>query len=148
MSTAAIVAGILNYTVWPGPSRSLSACITGSQREALDLLQQLEQSKIRHQLLLIRVEANSPLPGACDLVYFEGWNGPAARSALRKLDRKPVLTIGYEPEFCSDGGLFCLSKAGSSTRFEVNLDAVTRSGLRVNAQVLRLAKPRGPVSKS
>lgn len=148
LSTAAIVAGILNYTAWPGPSRSLSACITRSSREAHDLLQQLEQSKIRHPLLLLRVEANSPLPEACDLVYFEGWSGPAARSALRKLDRKPVLTIGHEPEFCSDGGLFCLSKAGSSTRFEVNLDAVTRSGLRVNAQVLRLAKPRGQASKS
>lgn len=148
LSTAAIVAGILNYTAWPGPSRSLTVCISRSSREAPDLAQQLEQTKTRHQLLLTRIEANTPLPENCDLVYFDGWSAPAARMALRKLDHKPVLTIGHEPEFCSDGGLFCLSKAGSSTRFEVNLDAVTRSGLRVNAQVLRLAKPRGQVSKS
>lgn len=148
LSTAAIVSGILNYTAWPGPSRGLTVCITRNSREANELVQQLELNKSRHQLVLKRIEADSPLPDSCDLVYFEAWSNSAMRQALRKLDHKPVLTIGHEPDFCSDGGLFCLSKAGNSTRFEVNLDAVTRSGLRVNAQVLRLAKPRGQANNT
>jgi len=148
LSTAAIVAGILNYTAWPGPGRNLNICITLSGRDGKELAQQLEQGKSRHPIVLTRIEANAALPDSCDLIFFDGWSGSASRQALRKLDHKPVLTIGFEAEFCTDGGLFCLSKAGSSTRFEVNLDAVTRSGLRVNAQVLRLAKPRAPLSNS
>jgi hypothetical protein len=48
--------------------------------------------------------------------------------------------IGEGAEFCSDGGMFCLDAGTTAARFTVNLDAVARSGLRVNPSVLLIAR--------
>ena len=64
----------------------------------------------------------------------------AARNLLQSTVGRPVLMIGEGQEFCTDGGMFCLQPAASELGFAVNLDAVARSGLRVNPRVLRMAR--------
>lgn len=146
LSAGAILVGILNYTAWPGESRLLQVCISRQATEAAAILAHVEQAKSGRPLRARAVEALLPLPADCDAVYFDGWELEAQRAALRSLAAKPVLTLGRGPDFCSDGGLFCLEPAANGLRFEVNLDAVARSGLRVNPLVLRLARPRAASS--
>lgn len=149
LGIGAIVAGILSYTAWPGEARTIQVCVTRTAPDAAAILAQLEQGKPTRPLATRSIEPNQTVPGACDAVYFDAWTPEAQRASLRSLATRPVLTLGRGAEFCSDGGLFCL-EPGSSTpglRFEVNLDAVARSGLRVNPLVLRLARPR-PASTS
>lgn len=138
----AIVVGMLGYTHWPGAVRTLEICITRTAPQAASIAQQIEQSPSEWPMAVRTIEADVPIPASCDAVYFGGWTVAAQLHALRKLAHKPVLTIGHGPDFCSNGGIFCMQSVDGQTRFEVNIDGVTRSGLRINAQVLRLAKPR------
>jgi hypothetical protein len=60
---------------------------------------------------------------------------------LGVLDR-PVLTIGFDEEFCSLGGMFCLDNSSGKLQIRANLDSISRSGMRINPQLLRLTQQR------
>jgi len=141
LPTGAILQGIISYTAWPQKPQPLGLCISRSAHDAQDILRQVQALQDGRTLELSLIEANQPLPAHCQAVFLDGWNLENQRSLLRSLAHQPVLTLGRGPEFCSDGGMFCLESIEGRTRFEVNLDAVARSGLRVHPQVLRLAKP-------
>jgi YfiR/HmsC-like len=51
-----------------------------------------------------------------------------------------VLLLGDGLGFCTDGGMFCMEAGPQSVRFNANLDAIARSGLRVHPLVLRIAR--------
>lgn len=141
-----VVLGIIGYTAWPEPNDVLQVCLTRSAPEASELVRQLPLQPGRRRLEPVMVEANQRLPPQCDVLFVDGWSAAALREVLTELAFRPVLTVGRGPEFCTDGGMFCLEPdPQGGTRFEVNLDAVARSGLRVHPQVLRLARsvPRG-----
>lgn len=143
LGTAELVSAILGYTAWPARDRaSVVLCVSRAAPEAAAILALAQQQRLRWPLVGRGIEVDEPLPAACDAIYFEGWQAQAQRQALRGLAGRPVLSIGSGSEFCSDGGLFCLAPGPAGLRFEVNLDAVARSGLRVHPQVLRLARPR------
>ncbi len=134
-----VVSGILGYTRWPAESGSLRLCLLG-RGTALD---QLRGAPLGSPLRPVQVQTLVSMADAtsgCDAVYLAGLDGPATRSLLRKLSGQPVLLLGEGAEFCSDGGMFCLEPAAASTRFGANLDAIARSGLRVNPMVLRVAQ--------
>jgi hypothetical protein len=52
-----------------------------------------------------------------------------------------VLTISEHNPSCTVGSMFCLNVDGERVTFEINLDAVARSGVRVHPNVLGLARP-------
>lgn len=110
----------------------------------LDHFHTIGNTAIKPRTLVPRaVKADTDLRTDCDMVYFAGQQAEAIRPQLRQLVGWPVITLGDYPEFCSDGGLFCLDPVGgTSLRFHVNLDSIARSHLHVNPQVLRLVRPR------
>jgi hypothetical protein len=59
---------------------------------------------------------------------------------VKGLHSLPVLTIGETSRFAERGGMINLTTQGNRIRFEINLDAIERSGLKVSSQLLRLAK--------
>lgn len=144
LATGAILQAIVSYTRWPQRPASLGLCISRSASDAQEIARQVQPLHDGRQLDVHLIEANqTALPAQCQAVYLEGWQPETLRLLLRSLAQQPVLTLGRGPEFCSDGGMFCLEAQDGRTRFEVNLDAVARSGLRVHPQVLRLAQPPG-----
>ena len=135
-----VVTGIVSYTRWPAEMRSVRLCTLGLGRGVDELL---AAGDLGSTQLGVPVRAASDVPGAsseCDVIYVGTLAIDAARSLLQRTVGRPVLVIGEGPEFCSDGGMFCLQQDAGAVAFAVNLDAVARSGLRVNPRVLRIAR--------
>ncbi|VVQ25624.1 hypothetical protein PS928_06100 [Pseudomonas fluorescens] len=59
---------------------------------------------------------------------------------------RPVLSISEGSDQCTVGSLFCLWGSDDQVSFEVNLDSVARSGVRIHPSVLQLSrrKPAAP----
>jgi len=51
----------------------------------------------------------------------------------------PVLTVGESATFVSAGGMVNFVQQDNKLRFEINVHSATQAGLRVSAQVLKLA---------
>ena len=65
------------------------------------------------------------------------------RSGLfTSLNTQAVLSISEDGDQCTVGSLFCLHVRDEQVSFEVNLDSVARSGVRIHPSVLQLSRRR------
>ncbi len=139
-SVATVVAGILGYTRWPAESGAIRLCTLGRGPAVDELLSAADLGTPQRRVAVQALANPAQMRAACDAVYVADSGAAAAREALRGLAGQPVLQLGEGADFCSDGGMFCLEHGEGSTRFGANLDAIARSGLRVNPLVLRIAR--------
>lgn len=142
-SVAQVVTGIMGYTRWPGDAPAVRLCTVG-QGEGVDELLRSAELRAGQRVVSVRAANGQPQPWRqCDALYLGEVEADTARALLQELVGRPVLVLGEGAAFCSDGGMFCLEPRSASVRFHANLDAIARSGLRVNPLVLRIARANG-----
>jgi hypothetical protein len=139
-TVAGVVAGIVSYTRWPGDSAAIRLCTLGRGPSIDELLRAVDIGSSQRAVAVRAVATATQAREGCHAVYVTGIDAAAGRELLRHLAGQPVLLLGEGIEFCSDGGMFCLESGASTVRFNANLDAIARSGLRVNPLVLRIAR--------
>jgi hypothetical protein len=137
--------GIISYARWPGDPGTIRLCLVGPTAHVDEIASAIEQSTLKRPLQLVRRTAEQVTPEGCEAVYIGNIGDAAWRKLSARITSHPVLTISERGDACVQGSMFCLDmKPGGSTRFEVNLDSIARSGVRVHPQVLRLGRtPRG-----
>lgn len=141
---APVVAGILGYTRWPSEGATLRLCTIGRGAGVDELRGPVELGTPQRRVTVSALASPGQAHTVCDALYVAGADAALARETLRQLAGQPVLLLGEGAEFCSDGGMFCLEPGASPARFGANLDAIARSGLRVNPLVLRIARGAKP----
>jgi hypothetical protein len=135
-----VVAGIVSYTRWPDAASSIRLCTIG-RGPGIDALQRIHEiGSPGRPVVIVAVRDLDAAEQGCDALYLAPSAAAHVRQAVRQFAGRPVLLLGEGADFCSDGGMFCLEPAAARPRFGVNLDAVARSGLKVNPQVLRIAR--------
>ena len=143
-STAAVaqtVWGILGYTRWPDDPAVLQLCLAGDSTYAAVLLAGAELPGGRRvQARRVGRDDLQPLQG-CHVLYAGHLrSGQWQRLMMAWPSGQPLLTLSEEAADCAAGGMFCLDVAGGSVGFELNLDSMARSGVRVNPRVLSLSR--------
>lgn len=135
-----VVLGILSYARWPVEPTQLQLCVVGPTQYTDDLLKGATQSSGR-PVYVRRVLANNPaITTDCNALYV-GTLSDAERSQLfASLSGKAVLSISEQGDQCTVGSLFCLRVGDEQVSFEVNLDSVARSGVRIHPSVLQLSR--------
>ncbi len=140
LTVADVVAGIVSYTRWPGDATAIRMCTLGRGPSIDELLRAVDIGSAQRAVAVRSVASAAQARDGCQGVYVSGLGDAAGRELLQMLAGRPVLLLGEGLEFCSDGGMFCLETGSSPVRFNANLDAIARSGLRVNPLVLRIAR--------
>jgi len=77
---------------------------------------------------------------SCQLVFIASSERAHLPLILARTAAKPILTIADSDGFASAGVMINFYNAGDTVRFEVNENAVERSGLRVSSKLLKLAR--------
>lgn len=136
-ATARTVRALIDYTQWPARPDPLLLCVAGPARHAAQLgAMRLSDGR--------RVERRNvgTAPGglsACHVVYLGPAPLPAQRALTAAVRGRGVLTIAEaDPDNASEA-MFVLVYAADALSFRLNLDAVSRSGLKVDPRVLRIA---------
>lgn len=135
------VVGILGYTRWPVEASPVQLCLTGETAHAQPLLTTTSLQDGRKLLVRrISIEEAQPLNG-CHALYA-GRLPPGAWQRLMATwpVGQPLLTLSEVALDCATGGTFCLDISPQGVSFELNLDSMARSGVRVNPRVLGLAR--------
>jgi hypothetical protein len=137
-----VVSGILSYARWPTEPAPLRLCLVGPTEYADDLIKSNVQ-RAGQPLLVRRLLADDrQVAQACDAVYI-GKLDPGQRDRLfQAVSGHPVLSISEADDPCTVGSLFCLRVGDQQVAFEVNLDSVARSGVRIHPSVLQLSRRR------
>ncbi|RMG97549.1 MAG: YfiR family protein [Candidatus Dadabacteria bacterium] len=75
----------------------------------------------------------------CHALFLVEEDGALLGRMLEAVRGRPVLTVGDAPGFVDRGGMVGFVHRDGRIRFEINVGAMRRSGLRMSADVLRLA---------
>lgn len=138
VSVRAIVSGIVSYTRWPELSGQPKLCIFSSSRFT-SALANGDKVNLPYQPIIVRTEQEA-LSTRCDGFYF-GSESPDFQVALaHSHPSKALLLIAEQNTDCIIGSAFCLIINNNDVRFSVNLDSLAHSGVRVNPDVLMLAR--------
>jgi hypothetical protein len=62
------------------------------------------------------------------------------RHLIEKLSEKPILLVGEMPQFTESGGDVNFFLDGDRVRFEINVDAIHRKKMQIDAKLLNLGK--------
>ena len=145
-SVTQVVLGILSYARWPVEPQQLRLCVVGPTEYTDDLVKGPTQVTGRPVAVRRLLADNPAIAGECDAVYIGKLTSDERSRLFASLTGRPVLSISEGGDQCTVGSLFCLRVGDEQVSFEVNLDSVTRSGVRIHPSVLQLSrrKPAAP----
>ncbi|MHC1481389.1 YfiR family protein [Frateuria aurantia] len=136
---AQVVEGIVSYTRWPQATRRRRLCI-GADPQYANVIAHGWVDPAGTVVDARTISVEDPDIGAqCDIVYLGPLTGPRQAGLFSALAGHPVLSISEFNPDCSVGSMFCLKITPRHIGFDINLDAVSRSGVRVHPSVLRLS---------
>ncbi|OYQ19243.1 hypothetical protein B7L09_13720 [Pseudomonas mandelii] len=145
-SVTQVVLGILSYARWPVEPAQLRLCVVGPTQYTDDLVKGTTQATGRPVVVRRLLADNPSIVSECDAVYIGKLTDDERRQLFASLTGRPVLSISESDDQCTVGSLFCLKVTDDQVSFEVNLDSVARSGVRIHPSVLQLSrrKPAAP----
>ena len=139
-----VVLGILSYARWPVEPAQLRLCIVGPTEYTDDLVKGTTQATGRPVVVQRLLADNPNIVNACDALYIGKLSTDERSHLFTALIGRPVLSISEGGDQCTVGSLFCLRVSDDQVSFEVNLDSVARSGVRIHPSVLQLSRRRAP----
>lgn len=137
---AAFVYNVARYVTWPQSSGgTFTIGILG--RGALDRAwQDLKGKPVHGRALEVRKSDDLDDLVNCQIIFI---NSPTRKNISRillVLQEHPILTISDAHNFALSGGMVHLFTENDRIRFKINLSAAKQSGLKISAQLLKLAK--------
>lgn len=138
---ARTVLGIVSFSRWPAIPDAYRLCAKGDPG---NLRQLFDKPALVGDRRVVRSAADggrAPSLADCDILYLGGGLSESQRRQWLALAvGNPVLTISEQDGVCGSGSMFCLDLRGEGVALLANLDAISRSGIRVNPRVLQLTR--------
>lgn len=140
---ARTVGGMISYTRWPEPRPVVRFCVSGTTSHSKGF-GRLGQSAGRP--VVTQIVAPGGITRGCDVLYFGLLADADRQRMLRSIRDQPVLSIAETDPSCRGGTIFCLRVLPDRVAFQLSIDAASRSAVRIDPRVLRIALPEGGAS--
>lgn len=137
---ARTVGGMISYTRWPEARPVIRLCVSGATAYAGGF-GRVGQTAGRPVSALL-VAPGSATQG-CDVLYLGDMNAIDRQRMMLSIRNRPVLSIAESDPDCRGGTIFCLSVRPDRVGFRLSIDAISRSAVRIDPRVLRIALPQG-----
>jgi len=138
---AAFIFNIIKYTNWPETSllsdHHLLLCYVGADSPLGDAIDELHGKRINTFIIDVRKTTRLSNLGACHVAIL---GKDVEFDAFRKAQSPFALTVGEGVNFVNQGGGVGLYRLDDRIRFDVNLDSTKAKGLKISANLLRLAR--------
>lgn len=136
---AAYLVNFLKYIEWPGGGATATICLYG--RDSLGAhLSPFEGRSVQGRELRVRRIFHFDQLVDCQELHVAEADEERQAALIKAAGRLPVLTVGETAGFVQQGGAIALLRQDNRIVFDVNMTVVTRAGLRVSPQMLRLAR--------
>ncbi len=142
---AAILFNFAKYVEWPassfkGPAAPLTFGILGDDPFGNEFDAVIAGRTIHGRPVAVKRGRSLGDLTDCHVLYLNISERERLASALLSVNGRPILTVGESSGFLMQGGMIRLFVDESRVRFEVNLQASNRGGLKLSSQMLQLAK--------
>jgi hypothetical protein len=140
---ARTVASIVEYSRWPQDRPAIRLCLAGPTEHTEGIA---ERPLARSRVLLPQAIATvAESLSECDVVYIGRMALEDQRQFTAAAQDRPILTIAENDPACRSHAMVCLLFEADGLSFRINIDAISRSQVRIDPRVLRLSvQERGP----
>jgi hypothetical protein len=140
---AAIVAKFPEFVQWPPDvwpeGQPLVLCVTERSPVERHLRNVVAGVTIQSRPVGVHVLDSEGDLARCHLLLVSTASPLNTRRLLASAARLPILTVGDDPALLDQGVVLALRPVDGRLRFDADLDAAHRAGLRLRSQLLRLA---------
>ena len=142
---AAFLYNFAKFVEWPAarfesPAAPLVIGVFGKSPFGEELQNIVRNRKINGRDIVIKqVETVTEARGA-HLLFFSAAEDARTRTILGELQGAGVLTVGETEQFSQLGGMIHFLLEGDKVRFDINMDSTGQTGLKISAQLQKLAK--------
>jgi hypothetical protein len=140
---AALLARFPRFVQWPdtalNASTALSVCVVRPNPFGKILAQLLAGETAQGHSISWREIGGSDDIDRCHVLFISAQSARDERTLLARAGNVPVLTVGETQTFLDHDGIIALRVDDRRVRFDVNIAAANRAGLRLSSQLLRLA---------
>jgi uncharacterized protein DUF4154 len=141
---AAFIFNLAKYIHWPEASTSETMKpfvigVIGKNPFGQALDDALRGQRLQGREVVVRRINKVADAAGCDILFISSSEKNNLQKIFEVLHKAPVLTIGDMDQFAERGGMINLTTEEKRVRFEINVDAAERAGLKLGSQLLRLA---------
>jgi hypothetical protein len=142
---AAMLYHLTRFVEWPASAyldrhSPILLCILGQDPFANSLTSAIPKETDNGRLVFIRhLQSEMEIPG-CHILYISSSERKITAHIFSTLNGSSVLTVGEMAQFAAHGGIIQFSLEEQHVRFDINLDAASRAGLKISSKLLLLAQ--------
>jgi hypothetical protein len=141
---AAYLFNFAKYLEWPAEAFTdrqapLTLCVSGRDPFG-GALAAYERRMVQARELRVRRSVGLDELRGCHMLFLAESEAPHVQQFLRAAARLPIITVSDIDGFTAAGGTIGLVDAGARVQFEINLASAQRAGVKVNSQLLRIAR--------
>jgi hypothetical protein len=139
---AVFLFNFIKFVQWPDQSGPLVIGIVGNSPIEAPLREAIKGRNAGGRALQVRrVDPEEELAGI-QVVYISDAEARRTPDILRRAGGAAVLTVGETVPFLREGGVIRFFVEQNRVRFQINVAAADKAGLKVNSQLLSLAVPQ------
>ncbi len=133
------------YVEWPpetfrASGEPLVVCVLGTDPFGSLLDDTVRGETVRDQKLVVRRLTRVEEAAGCALLFVSASEERDMGRTLKSVQGASILTVSEIDGFAERGGIINLRMEQNKVRFEINLEAAERSGLKISSQLLKLGK--------
>jgi len=132
-----------NFVEWPAESfdkaRTLGICIAGDN-SANGSFFRLHGKQYKDRTIFVRKIRDPDSTAGCNLLFIHSSESRQLHAYLQIAHKRSILTVSDIDNFASSGGIIGFIELDGKVRFEINLDAAQQSKIKINSQLLKLAR--------
>jgi hypothetical protein len=114
--------------------------VSGKTPLADELEKLVKDKAVNGHPLLVKRAQNPEELRACHVVFVGVGDAKRIPEIFMVLKYSSVLTVGESQQFGELGGMINFVLEGDKVRFEIDVDSASRAGLKINAQLQKLAR--------
>jgi hypothetical protein len=117
--------------------------VVGQDPFGLGLDEAIRKAHVEGRPLVLKRFQDVSALGSCHLLFISASEQGRLGEILRRLEDTPVLTVGDFDRFAHGGGIINFIKEAGKVRFEINLDAAKKAGLKLSPKLVQVSKVVG-----
>ena len=142
---AAFLYNFTKFVQWPetqfqGPTSPLVLGVIGQSPVTTELETLVKNRKVGNRALVVQKVSTHEEADNVHLLFVPAGEELRAEKWLQSLSRSPLLTVGESPKFEKAGGIINFVLEDDKLCFNINEVTAEKAGLKLSAQLLKLAK--------
>jgi hypothetical protein len=141
---AAFVYNFTKFIEWPPQSftdehAAIVIGVLGDSSMAAVLDDVVRDRRVNGRPITVRTIQSAADAASTHVLFVSNAEGSQWVQVQAAIDTRPVVTVGESPSFARKGGTINFVVQGDKLRFEINMTAAERSGVKISAQLQKLA---------